>query len=254
MAVLAAAALPACRDRSAGAGWLSGSRPPLPTYRAARAKGGVVIDGRLDEAAWAAAERVELVDTRSGRPPRYGTEARLLWDERALYVAFRCEDDLVWARPGRLDDDAIYEDEVVEIFLDPSGRGREYVEVEVSPANVRFDARFSSPRSDLSRARSWSSGALSAVAIDGGLTEGGAPAVGARGWTVELALPWPALGVSPRGGARWRMNLYRLETHNRRGIEEGSGFSPPLRNDFHAPDRFGWLELVEAAPARPPAP
>ncbi len=68
--------------------------------------------------------------------------------------------------PGRKDDDAIYEDEVVELFLDPSGAGR------------------------------------------------------------------------------WRMNLYRLETHNRQRVVEGSGFSPPLRGDFHTLDRFGWLELV----------
>jgi hypothetical protein len=39
------------------------------------------------------------------------------------------------------------------------------------------------------------------------------------------------------------MNLYRLETRGR-GAPQGSAFSPPLRGDFHAVDRFGWLELA----------
>ncbi|HEX9291586.1 MAG TPA: carbohydrate-binding family 9-like protein, partial [Anaeromyxobacteraceae bacterium] len=242
-AALAAAA--ACRDPTAGPGWLSGTRPPLPTYRAKRARGPITVDGRLDEQAWAGAPRVELVETLTGRAPRYATRARLLWDDEALYVAFECRDDEVWVRPGRKDDDAIWEDEVVEVFLDPGGAGHDYVEVEVSPANVRFDARFARPRSDLAAARAFSSGARTAVAVDGALSVGGGAPAPARGWTVELAVPWRTLGVDARVGRRWRMNLYRLETHNRAGVVEGSGFSPPLRGDFHALDRFGWLELAE---------
>jgi hypothetical protein len=243
LAVFGAVVLGGCRDPTAGPGWLSGSRPPLPTYRAAHATGPITVDGRLDEPAWARARGVQLVETLTGRPPRYHTEARLLWDEDALYVGFACEDDEVWARPGRKDDEAIYEDEVVEIFLDPSGSGRDYVEIEVSPANVRFDARFASWREDVGAARAWSSGARTAVQVDGAVTFGDEAPAPARGWTVELALPWASLGLHPRGGERWRMNLYRLENHNRQLVVEGSGFSPPLRGDFHALDRFGWLEL-----------
>ncbi len=253
LAVLAAVLLGACRDPTAGPGQLSGSRPPLPTYRAVRAGGPITVDGRLDEPSWARAERAQLVDALSGRPARYGTEVRVLWDGDALYGGFSCQDDEVWVSPGRKDDDAIYEDEVVELFLDPSGAGRDYLEIEVSPANVRFDARFPSRRSDLTAARAWSSGVRTAVEADGALTVGsGSPvdekgtveAMPARGWTVELALPWTALGLHPQGGEYWRMNLYRLETHNRQRVVEGSGFSPPLRGDFHTLDRFGWLELV----------
>ena len=242
LAVLGAA-LVGCRDPTAGPGWLSGSRPPPPSYRAVRASQPIAVDGSLDEAAWTNAQRVELVETLTGRSPRYRTEARLLWDDRALYVGFICEDDEVWVRPGRRDDDPIYEDEVVELFLDPSGSGRGYIEIEVSPVNVRFDARFASWRSDLETARTWSSGARTAVRVDGTITVGDAAPGLARGWTVEIALPWAALGLQPMGGERWRMNLYRIETHNRRHVVEGSGFSPPLRGDFHALDRFGWLEL-----------
>ena len=244
LAVLCALLLGACKDPTAGPGWLSGTSPPLPTYRAERASGPLTVDGRLDEPAWARARPVELVETLTGRTPRYRTEARLLWDERALYLAFSCEDDEVWVKPDRKDDGAIYEDEVVELFLDPGGAGRDYAEIEVSPAEVLFDARFARWRADVESARAWSSGAQRAVRVDGDITEGDEASALARGWTVEMALPWASLGLQPRGGERWRMNLYRLETHNRRRVTEGSGFSPPLRGDFHALDRFGWLELA----------
>jgi hypothetical protein len=243
-AVAAAVALAACscRDPAAGPGRLSGEPPPLAVYVAPRARPAPFVNGRLDDPVWARAESATLVDTMTGLPARSRTEARLVWDDDALYVAFACDDDVVWVRPGRADGDALWEDEVVEVFLDRSGHGRGYVEIEVSPANARFEARFAWPRSDLSAARTWRSGARSAVAVDGALTVGDAPPAPAKGWSVELAVPWSALGGPPRAGERWRMNLFRLETHGR-NAPDAQGFSPPLRGDFHAVDRFGWLEF-----------
>ena len=75
------------------------------------------------------------------------------------------------------------------------------------------------------------------------MTVGDGPPAPARGWSAEIAIPWNALGGPPHPGERWRMNLYRLETHGGRG-PEGQAFSPPLRADFHAVDRFGWLEFI----------
>ncbi len=235
-AALAAALAASCRDPAAGPGKLSGG-DRLPLYRVARAAGPFQIDGRLDEPAWDAALQMPLVASLTGAPPRYPTVARVLRDERHLYVAFDCRDDQVFVRPGRQHDDPIDGDEVVEVFLDPTGTGRDYVEIEVSPAGATFDARFESWRSDLSRARAWESGAVAAARIDRG------PA-GDRGWTVELRIPVEAVrgaAPPPRPGTRWRANLYRLERQNRAGAVEGQAFSPPYRGDFHALDRFGWL-------------
>ena len=228
--------LASCSDPSAGPAKLSGWQN-VPSYRAARASGPILVDGRLDEPAWRNAFEAPLVSSMNGGRVRYPTVARLLWDERNLYVAFDCEDDEVLARPGQKDDDPIYEDEVVEIFVDPAGARRDYAEIEVSPGNVLFDARFATWRSDLATARAWASGARTAVEV-----RRGPP--GHPGWTAEMAVPLEALrGATrpPRPGDRWRMNLFRLETSNRAGVAEGQAFSPPLRGDFHALDRFGWL-------------
>jgi hypothetical protein len=227
--------LVACSDPTAGPAKLSGHG--VPTYRAPRASGPIAVDGRLDEPAWRSAPEAELFNSLTGGPLHYPTTARILWDRENLYVGFTCRDDEAWSRPGRRDGDAIYEDEVVEVFVDPAATGQDYAEIEVSPANVRFDARFRSWRSDLAEAVKWQSGARTAVRVEHGPD-------GDRGWTVEMAIPLDALrgrAPFPRPGDRWRLNLYRLESHNRAGWQEGGAFSPPLRGDFHALDRFGWL-------------
>jgi len=214
----------------------STSERSLPIYTVHRVSQPIPFGGQPGDASWRAAREARLVNSLTGGPNRYLTTARMLWDGGTLYVHFDCEDDQPWARPGRRDDDPIYEDEVVEVFLDPSGAGRDYAEIEISPANVRFDARFASRRSDLARARAWSSGARSTVSL------ARTPDGTVRGWSVELAIPLAQVRAQlPAAGERWRMNLYRLENQNRWQIAEGSAFSPPLRGDFHALDRFGWL-------------
>jgi hypothetical protein len=188
---------------------------------------------------------VQLVNTMTGGPSRYRTQARVLWDDERIYVAFICEDDDVWAREGRKNDDPIYEDEVVEVFIDADGDGRTYNEVEVSPANVQFDAQFPSYRSNLKEALAWRSGMVSAVRIDGTLNDSSDRD---RGWRAELSIPIAQLAAvpgRPKRGDRWRFNLFRIDTKNRAGAWDGAALSPPLRGDFHALDRFATLVFAD---------
>lgn len=214
--------------------------PPLPEYRAPRAKIPPVIDGRLDDAIWKIAPVATLNDSFDGRPASLATRAKLAWDEENLYVAFEVEDPDIWGT-FRKRDDPIYTEEAVEVFLDANGDGRDYVEVQVSPHNVLFDAAFVSRRSDLARARIWDSGAQTAVQVRGTLDDDQRD----EGWTVELRLPLdrlPDLGRAAKRGDRFRFNLYRLEAHRRRDVE-GMSFSPLFVGDFHALPRFGHLIL-----------
>jgi hypothetical protein len=87
-------------------------------------------------------------------PPAYRTTFRALWDEGGLYVRFDACDDHPWHTMTQRDE-AIWEEEVVEIFLDPTGTGIDYAEVEISPANVVCDLRIARPRPDLRNDRAW---------------------------------------------------------------------------------------------------
>lgn len=196
-----------------------------------------VIDGRLDDAAWQSAPWTEPFrrSNRRGRP-RQLTRAKLLWDDAHLYVAFEVEDDDIVA-PHDQDDAPLYESEVVEIFIDADSDGATYDEIEVSPGNRLFDARFRRRRKGMDLA--WSSGTRHAVQVDGTVNVRGDRD---RGWTAELAIPLDRLSSVPRlppqPGDRWRMNLYRLDHHP--GIQ-GQAFSPVLTGDFHHLPRFGTL-------------
>ncbi|MBJ6763276.1 carbohydrate-binding family 9-like protein [Myxococcaceae bacterium JPH2] len=217
---------------------LGGAPPELPEYKVSRVKKAPVIDGVLDDAVWKDAPAVTLVGSFDGRPASLRTVARLAYDDANLYVAFDVEDPDVWGTL-RERDASIYEQEVVEIFLDANADGRTYNELEVSPHNVIFDAYFPARRQGMDL--SWDSGMKTAVKVRGTLDD---PSDRDEGWSVEMAIPFNRLAevphLPPQKGDRWRFNLYRLEHRDRRQVE-GQAFSPLFVGDFHALPRFAWL-------------
>lgn len=222
-----------------------GPNATLPVYQVRRTKGPIAIDGKLDEADWQRAPWTpSFVRSLDGGKTKYDTKAKLLWDDQNLYVAFRCEDPDVWAHLTKHDDPLYDQDDVVELFVDADGDGKTYNELEISPANVTFDADFKERRKDLEKAMTWDSGMRTAVVIDGTLNQGNDQD---RGWTVEAAVPIAKLDavphVPPKPGDRWRANLYRLDRSTGGRTNEGSAWSPLFVGDFHALSRFGWLEF-----------
>lgn len=178
----------------------------LPVYGARATQSPVRIDGVLDEPAWALSPRVgelRLIHA-PDRRPAFPTEAALTWDQRLLYVGFACTDPAPWAR-HEARDARLWEEEVVEVFLDPDGDGRNYAELEVSPRNVVVDLLIAAPGAAGPGARRWNvEGLQTAVTRH------------VEGWIVEIAIPWAALGdagvtSAPRVGDQWRVGLYRIE-------------------------------------------
>lgn len=178
----------------------------LPVYGARHVVDAIRIDGRLDEASWALSPRVgemRLI-TDPVRRPKFPTEATVIWDDANLYVAFACTDHAPWARMKNRDDH-LWEEEVVEVFLDPDGDGQNYAELEVSPDNVVVDLLI--PRPD--------AGGDDAIRWDIAGLQTGVERF-AAGWIAEIAIPWKSLagtGVSaaPKAGEQWRAGLYRIK-------------------------------------------
>ncbi|MBI2300357.1 MAG: carbohydrate-binding family 9-like protein [Armatimonadetes bacterium] len=96
------------------------------------------LDGRWDQGSWAAAEVIGPFLRHDGTTARYPTEARLGYDDEYLYAAFYCLDDDIWGT-FRQRDQPLYDEEVVEVYLDVDEDGRNYFEFELSPHNVVFD-------------------------------------------------------------------------------------------------------------------
>lgn len=223
--------------------------PPgaLPRYTVRRAPGPIAIDGALDDPGWGgiAAASPLLLSDGSGTPTQE-TEVRACWDDECLYVSFACKDTDIWGRFEKRDD-PLYEEEVVEVFLCPTGDLRHYFEFELSPNNVLFDARVFNPEGDRRTMlvdREWNAaGIRTAVRVSGRINDRASRDIG---WIAELAIPFRDLGLAgpPAPGTVWRANFYRIE---RGEVTEFTAWSPTFRDppDFHVPERFGELLFAE---------
>jgi hypothetical protein len=182
--------------------------------------------------------QLDLVAAEDGTQPRQPTRLALTADARALHVRFDCIDRDPWTTFTRRDE-PLWRQEVVEVFLAPGeGDPRRYVELEVSPAGVLFDAVIDHPtgdRRDLVADTSWNCPGL-----------GWAAGLAADGWWAALEIPWrsvlEALGEALDPGV-WRANFYRVDRPRTGEPDEYSAASPTLVSpaDFHRPGRFGVL-------------
>ena len=193
---------------------------------------------RFDEETWSGARHVRF------GPPEHFTEFRALWNEKGLYVRFDAKDRNPWWTYTQRDD-PLWEEEVVEIFVDPSRTGDQYAELEINPANVVCDLWIVSGKLGKNADRSWNLEGLQSKTR----TEHG-PDGEIDGWTAVLFLPWEGLGsLPPRPGETWRFNVFRIERPGGEADPETdvilSAWSPPPGRSFHVPDVFRDLVFVE---------
>lgn len=189
---------------------------PVAHYTVQRAAGPIAIDGRLDEYAWERAGQINQFERILNHydAVEWPTHAKMLWDDAYFYFAFTCADGDMWAIYDE-EDDRLWEEEVVEVFIDPDGDGRDYLELEVSPTNTVVDLLIYSVEPEFRSSVEWDiEGLKTAVQAHGTVNDNSDVD---RGWSVEIAIPWSAMasdipgGQRPTPGTDWRLNLYRIE-------------------------------------------
>ncbi|MBW1809623.1 MAG: carbohydrate-binding family 9-like protein [Deltaproteobacteria bacterium] len=213
----------------------------MPDLIVPRRTSSIKIDGTLDEPAWKDAARTGYLMRSDGKEPaRQHTEVKLTWDEEKLYLAFECEDEDIFSSYTRRDE-PLYMQEVVEVFLDPDCDRGDYLEFEVSPAGIMFDASFTARRKGMKL--SFNPSVQVAVKVDGTLNVRDDLD---QGWTVELAIPFSQLtgrgSFPPQKGDQWRFNIFRIDKTGQSG--EASSFRP-TRGDFHDLNAFGTLRFSD---------
>jgi len=214
----------------------------LPVYEAARVTTSITIDGKLNEKAWADAPPAgAFLNNRDGSRSELKTEARILYDQRFIYFAFRVTDTNVWATMKRRDEH-LWLEEVVEVFLQANPAIPNYIELEVNPRGTMLDIYLLDRRKPL-HYESWNSEHLRwAVQVDGTVDGKNND----RGWTCEIALPLEDVVTAthnpPLPGDRWRLNLYRVE---QKPQPAELAWSPTLQDDFHVLTRLGELLFTD---------
>lgn len=224
-----------------GIGVFRTSNAALPEYTCLKAKTAVVIDGDLSDPAWQKAEKVSFSRTETSIPTNFPTTGMMTWDDSYLYIAWDSKSPDVWTTKFTKDTD-LWNEEVVEIFIDPGAIGKNFLELEVNPANTIVDLNVAKPfQGDVN----WDiQGLKTAVIVNGTLNDHTDQDVG---WTTEIAIPWASMkdiqGVSgpPNDGTQWRINLYRIARPwpKNASKDEYLAWSPTGAINFHMPDKFG---------------
>jgi hypothetical protein len=167
------------------------------------AAGEIRVDGALDDAGWAGAATWDLPYEWSpgdNVPPPVATEFLVTFDERHLYVAWRCHDPQPQQiRAHYMDRDSIntfVQDDHVVLMVDPFDDERRGWQFRINPLGVQADAIFSENEGieDFSYDLIWESAAK----------------IGADGWTVEVAIPFSQLRFPRTAGPQtWGFDVGR---------------------------------------------
>jgi len=190
------------------------------------------------------------MNTQPVSDPAYATYAYLCYDDSFFYASFMCMDKDIHSR-FHTRDQRLWEEEAVEVFINLNADTANYIEIEVSPANVVYDSYIVNPTEIVDSTATFNLHRLrTAVAIEG-VWESRADLDTA--WSVEMAIPIAELqqkeGLPPQKleESVWAINLFRLNLDD---------FGPrafawnPTKGSFHKPRLFGILAFRESLPQR----
>ncbi|MBR5887864.1 MAG: carbohydrate-binding family 9-like protein [Akkermansia sp.] len=239
-----------------------------PTYVCQRTTSPLHIDGKGTETDWQSAVRLSPLRDIEGAAIEDNTVIRLLWDDSYLYVLADMKETHLWATLQERDS-IIYHDPDFEVFIDPEGDARNYVEIEVNALNTVWELFLTAPyRSSGHALHDWNiPGLKSAVQLRGTLNKSGDTD---EGWSVEMAIPWesitghsahPRRCAPPTAGTVLRMNFSRVNwqvqpdnssTCGYRKQTDANGTPLPESNhvwaptgviNIHCPEHWGYVKL-----------
>lgn len=228
----------------------------------------LTIDGVMDEPAWVTAPwstDFEDIEGANKPAPPLATRAKMLWDNRFLYIGATLSDPHLWATLKERDA-VIFADDDFEVFIDPDGDGIYYAELEVNAFNTVWDLLMLAPYhlgQSPTYINNWNiRGLQTAVHLNGTLNQ---PADQDQGWVVEIAIPLDALAELtigrqlPAAGDQWRINFSRVDWNmavenqqyrkqinpatNKPFPESNWVWSPTGRIDMHRPETWGWIQF-----------
>jgi hypothetical protein len=162
-----------------------------------RIEAAIVIDGRPDEEAWkSAAVFKDFYQTFPGdnTEPSRPTEVLMMYDERNLYIAFKCWDERDKIRASVARRDAVFGEDNVRVWLDTYNDQRRAYVLGFNPLGIQQDGIYTEGQgADFS---------VDIVMESKGVIED-------WGWSVEVKIPFKSLRYTAGEGKMWGFNVAR---------------------------------------------
>jgi len=200
-------------------------------------------DPRLDtnpaSSFWRGSEPVYIESDALGKAePKYRTEIRTRWTEHYLYFLFVCPYEQLNLKPNpntSAETNELWNWDVAEAFIGADFTNiKRYKEFEISPRGEWVDLDIDLDRKNDDSGWKWNSGFEVSARID----------EAAHMWYGAMRIPYAAIDSRPAAaGNTLRINLFRCQgpTATRKYL----AWQAPMRDSFHAPERFGTLQLVK---------
>ncbi|MCM8772362.1 MAG: DUF4091 domain-containing protein [Candidatus Omnitrophica bacterium] len=143
------------------------------------------IDGELSEEDWTKGFIFKnFINTQFLRKPKNETEVIFLYDEKGIYVGFKCYDErieeLKMTKTER--DSDIWEDDDIEFFFYPEGKY--YYQIAINPKGTIYDSKID--KETRKHDKSWNADIKAKTKIEKNF------------WQGELFIPWKDLGIDYR--------------------------------------------------------
>ncbi len=219
-----------------------------PVGAAARATTPIVVDGRLDEGAWASASGLAgftQAEPFEGQPATEETVVRVVYDDEALYVGAWLLDaevqSLVFGETRR--DAAMEETDAVLFVLDTYlDRQNGYV-FGTTPAGIEYDGQVTREGQGGFGGARMMAGSMAGVNTNWDGAWEVATYRDGDGWYAEFRIPFTTLRYGRGGEQRWGFNVVR---RIRRKNEEVFWSPVPRQFDLYRISMAGTLEGIQA--------
>ncbi|HEX7359854.1 MAG TPA: carbohydrate-binding family 9-like protein [Bryobacteraceae bacterium] len=214
------------------------NRTEAATFKSTHAAQDVRLEVNPQSAFWRDAQPVYFDTDNFGHPvPWLRTEVRSRWTKNNLYLLFECPYRQLYLKPSphnKTETDGLWNWDVAEIFIGSNFQDiRRYKEFEISPQGEWVDLDINLDNPHRKHGWKWNSGFQVAARIDRK----------SKVWYGAMRIPFRAIEPNPpHSGTILRANLFRCQgpPPDRKLL----AWQAPMSNTFHAPERFGQLELV----------
>jgi hypothetical protein len=205
------------------------------------------INALWDKMPWSGIEPLQLKNYMGDRPEHFPyTQAKVAYDNTAIYVIFRVEDRYVKAVAGK-NQGPVYLDSCVEFFFTPGTNVKEgYFNLEMNCGGFMLFHHQTKPRTSQTLI---SEDHIAQVKVAHTLPEIVDPEIDKdTTWIVEYSIPFSLLSdyhsfPKPEAGSVWRANFYKCgdqTSHPHWLTWAPIDFPTP---NFHLPEYFGSLEF-----------